>query len=128
MPAAGRLVQFFLKFNPVNMPLNLVRLHTLLSSIGVKAKRLTHTQEKFILWNAARLHISQGESRARYERSLAAFWNGHKGRAYRQYNNLSYQIFQVLYGDDPKSLMPAYQFFAPMHFLRMLSYADPVVT
>jgi hypothetical protein len=82
----------------------------------------------FILWNASRVGVSAEESRARYDKSRSAFPNGHKGHRYREYNDISYELFQVLYSDDPATVFQSYQFFAPMHFLRMLSYEDPIVT
>src|SRR3954466_12424972 len=111
-----------------------MRTNTLLSKVQPAISRalghpndeiLNATQELFILWNASRLGISAEESRARYAKSRSALPNGHKGRRYREYNDLSYEIFQVLYGDDAETVFRSYAFFAPMHFLRMLSYEDP---
>src|SRR4051812_38146323 len=114
-----------------------MRMNTLLSRVrpaisralsGPNDENLNATQELFILWNASRLGVSVEESRARYAKSRNALPNGHKGHRYRAYNDLSYEIFQVLYGDDAGMVFRSYQFFAPMHFLRMLSYEDPVLT
>lgn len=83
------------------------------------------TQAMFIQWNASRLGISVEESQKRYEKSWSTVSGGHGGPAYRSYNDLSYELFQVFFADDPSSIFESYEFFAPMHFLRMLSYEDP---
>lgn len=87
---------------------------------------MTRTQESFILWNAERLGISAEESRRRYQRSWNAIQGGHGGRAYRRFNDLAYEFLQVLFDDSEGEVFESYRMHAPMHFLRMLSYEDPV--
>jgi hypothetical protein len=92
---------------------------------GQPPRELSQTQEMFIAWNAQRLNISADESKARYFTSWSALRNGHAGREYRAFNDLSYQLFQVFSNDAPTEVYAAYAMHAPMHFLRMLSYPEP---
>jgi cyclopropane fatty-acyl-phospholipid synthase-like methyltransferase len=92
---------------------------------GGGAAALTQTQALFELWQAERLGISLGESHRRYARSRRAFLGGHRGRAYRRYNDLSYELMQVFYDDTASEAMSAYHHHAPMHFLMMLGYPEP---
>ena len=92
---------------------------------GTAPSRLTRTQELFCLWNAERLRISPAESQRRYVDSWKSIRGGHKGDEFVWFSNLSYQIFRVLYADLPGELIATYQFYGPLHFLRMLSYDEP---
>jgi len=96
-----------------------------ISSQGTIPKVLTNTQHLFLRWNAERLNISLEESQKRYFASWSAISGGHSGSDYRSLNVLSHNVYQVLYGDTPQELYTSYAFYGPMHFLRMLSYAEP---
>lgn len=85
---------------------------------------LTDTQEKFIEWNAGRLGISREVSKQRFMESAAAFPGGHGGLAYKEFCDLSYQVFGILYGDAEAEIFSSYPFYGPLHMLRFLSYPD----
>jgi SAM-dependent methyltransferase len=85
----------------------------------------TPTQEMFLRWNAERLGISPDESRRRYLESWRAIAGGHSGPGYRAFNDTSYRLFQVFFDDRRAESFEAYRMHARMHFLRMLSYAEP---
>jgi len=97
-----------------------------ISTMGANPRTLTNTQELFINWNAERLGISVQASRDRYFASWSAIGGGHAGSNYRSFNNLSHKLFQVLYSDNSDEVYTAYERHSPMHFLRMLSYPEPV--
>ena len=92
---------------------------------GEIPKTLTHTQQMFLHWNAERLNLSFEESQNRYFTSWSGIRGGHKGLDYRKFNDLSYSIFQVFFSDTESEIYKSYEFYGPMHFLRMLSYAEP---
>ena len=92
---------------------------------GAPPRALTQTQEMFIEWNAQRLNISVEASKTRYFVSWSALHNGHGGSEFRALNDLSYALFQVFSNDSAAEVYAAYALHAPMHFLRMLSYAEP---
>ena len=85
---------------------------------------LTDTQERFIEWNASRLHIPHEASRQRLMESMSVFPGGHGGHAYKEFCDLSYKIIGVLYGDAEAEIFSSYPFYGPLHMLRFLSYAD----
>jgi len=91
---------------------------------GAPLKELTTIQQMFVRWNAERLNISIDESRDRYLDSWKAIRNGHRGHEFRLYNVLSHKLFRVFFDDSDNEIFDAYQFFGPMHFLRMLSYPE----
>ena len=93
--------------------------------VGTAPARLTTTQELFCLWNAERLQISPDESRQRYIESWRSIRGGHAGAEFRWFCDLSYRIFSSLYDDRPREVMATYEFYGPLHLLRMLSYEDP---
>jgi len=104
------------------------KVHRLLRSIG-KGKRLdklTFTQEMFVHWNAERLNISIDESRERYLKSWMSIPNGHGGKEFRLYCELSQNLFKVFVDDNQGEVFNSYKFHGHLHFLRMLSYAEPV--
>lgn len=84
------------------------------------------TQELFCQWNAERLGIRLQESRLRLLESWKAVPGGHGGKQYRKFCETSHQLFRVFIDDSAEEVYDAYRFHAPMHFLRMLSYAEPV--
>jgi 2-polyprenyl-3-methyl-5-hydroxy-6-metoxy-1,4-benzoquinol methylase len=92
---------------------------------GTPPARLTATQELFCEWNAERLHISLHESRKRYIDSWTSIRGGHAGEEFRWFCDLSYKLFNPLYDDSPQEVMATYEFYGPLHFLRMLSYEEP---
>ena len=85
---------------------------------------LSDTQEKFIEWNALRLNMPYEISRQKYMESLSAFPGGHGGHEYKEFCDLSYKIFGVLYGDTEAEIFSSYPFYGPLHMLRFLSYPD----
>lgn len=87
---------------------------------------LNDTQRMFIRWNAERLGIPEEESGRRFAMSMGAVKGGLSGTEYRAFNKLSYDIFQVFCNDSAKEIYAAYKMHGPMHFLRMLSYKEPV--
>lgn len=93
--------------------------------VGTTPSRLTPTQELFCLWNAERLQISLDESRQRYNDSWRTIPGGHAGETFRWFCDLSYRIFRPLCDDRPGELFAMYDFYGPLHLLRMLSYDDP---
>lgn len=97
-----------------------------ISLAGSSPIKLTNTQKLFIRWNAERLKISPEESKRRYFLSWSAIKGGHAGPAYRSFNMLSYQLYQVFFNDSDteEELYGAYHFHNPMHFLRFLSYPE----
>jgi len=86
---------------------------------------LTDTQKLFIVWNAERLGISNEESQERYFSSWSSIDGGHTSQKYRQFNNLSYKLFEVFFSDKGNEVYTAYEYHSYMHFLRMLSYYEP---
>ncbi len=99
-----------------------------ISRRGSKPEKLSDTQQQFVRWNAQRLGITIEESRQRYEDSWRAVEGGHRRAGYRAFNDLSYDLYQVFFNDSESEIYSAYAFHGPMHFLRMLSYSDPVWT
>ncbi len=93
-------------------------------SSQLSKKSLTQTQSWFVEWNADRLGITTEESLQRYCTSWNAFPNGHAGKEYRSFNDQSYELYNVFFDDNSNEVYDAYQFFGPMHFLRMLAYRD----
>lgn len=91
---------------------------------GTEPSRLTDTQALFCEWNAERLGITVAESRRRYASAWAAVRGGHAGQEYRAFCVLAHELFRVFHDDTRDEVFGAYQFHAPMHFLRMLSYPD----
>ncbi len=96
------------------------------SNQGVDPETLSDTQQQFIRWNAQRLGISPEESKQRYFNSWRAVKGGHRRADYRAFNEMSHDLYQVFFNDDKAEIYSAYAFHGPMHFLRMLSYSDPV--
>ena len=92
------------------------------------APRLSGTQELFCQWNADRLNIPLDESRERFLASWRALPQGHGGKAFRRFCDLSYQIHRPFADDTYREIDEAYRLHAPIHFLRMLSYDEPVWT
>lgn len=93
---------------------------------GESPSELNETQRMFLEWNACRLGISFRESKGRYCKSYEAIYGGHNGPGYRLFNDISYKTYQVFFSDSEGELIDAYVFHAPMHFLRMLSYLEPI--
>ncbi|MEQ8276954.1 MAG: class I SAM-dependent methyltransferase [Deltaproteobacteria bacterium] len=85
---------------------------------------LNRWQEAFIRWNAARLDITEEESRQRYLASAAAAEGGHAGREFRKHCETAHEVFRVLWSDTQHEVLDAYRFHAPMHFLRMIAYTE----
>lgn len=96
------------------------------SPSGDNSAEFSLTQEMFCQWNAERLGITLQESRERLLASRKAIPGGHGGKQYRTFCETSYQLFRVFIDDSAREVYDAYQFHAPMHFLRMLSYTEPV--
>jgi SAM-dependent methyltransferase len=92
---------------------------------GTIPKQLTTTQQMFLRWNAERLNISFQESQRRYFSSWSAIRDGHGGSSYRLLCDLYYNLVQVLFSDARDEVYAAYEFYGPIHFLRMLSYPEP---
>lgn len=93
------------------------------------SRELTHMnrwQEAFCEWNAQRLQITVEESRERYRQSWASLKGGHRGPFFRLFLTLSNKIYSVFFNDDPREVFEAYQFSAPLYFLRYLSYKETV--
>jgi len=90
--------------------------------------QLNGTQQIFIDWNARRLGLTQDQSFIRFRDSWNRFEGGYGGAAFREFNVMAHDAFQVLYGDEPNEVLESYQVFAPLHFLRMLSYPEPRIT
>jgi SAM-dependent methyltransferase len=87
---------------------------------------LNRWQEGFCTWNAERLSISIDESKLRYQRSWNSIKNGHAGAEYRDFCELSQSIYSVFFDDNQNEVYDAYQSHSFLHFLRMLSYSEPV--
>jgi SAM-dependent methyltransferase len=92
---------------------------------GNYTKQLSKTQELFCQWNAERLNISIEQSRARYLKSLKATRNGHGGARFRDFCDLSHEIFIPFFDDNEKEVFDTYSFHGYLHFLRMLSNKEP---
>lgn len=82
-------------------------------------------QQAFIEWNAEQRGISVSESRARYEQSWAALRGGHAGRHFKVYCELYHDLCRPFSDCGAAEIQQAYLLHAPLHFLRMLSYALP---
>jgi SAM-dependent methyltransferase len=95
-----------------------------ISLSGPSPRKLTNTQKLFIQWNAERLKISPEESQKRYFLSWMAIKGGHSGPAYRSFNMLSHNLYQVFFSDTGDELYRAYQLHDPLHFLRFISYPE----
>ena len=93
---------------------------------GGNSSDFSQTQELFCQWDAERLGINLQESRLRLLESWRAIPGGHGGKQYRKFCETSYQLFRVFIDDSAQEVYDAYRFHAPLHFLRMLSYAEPV--
>lgn len=91
-------------------------------------EQLNSTQQIFIDWNADRLGLSAEQSFVRFRDSWNRFEGGFGGGAYREFNVLAHDAFKVLHGDGPDEVMASYEVFAPLHFLRMLSYPEPTIS
>jgi SAM-dependent methyltransferase len=50
---------------------------------------------------------------------------GHAGEEFRWFCDLSYKLFNPLYDDSPREVMATYEFYGPLHLLRMLYYEEP---
>jgi 2-polyprenyl-3-methyl-5-hydroxy-6-metoxy-1,4-benzoquinol methylase len=85
----------------------------------------TETQRMFLRWNADRLGITINESQQRFAKSWESFPGGHAGKAFRDFNDTAYKLYQVFHNDTASEVFEAYQLHAPMHFLRMLGYSEP---
>jgi SAM-dependent methyltransferase len=88
----------------------------------VPLKELSTFQMWFCQWNSKRLNISLEESIRRYRTSWELFPAGHGGNQFRNFNDLSYQLFFPFFPDSEDALFEAYQYYGILHFLRMLSY------
>ena len=86
--------------------------------------QLSLTQRHFVQWNAARLEISEAESFERLKHSWNTIDGGYGGDRFRNFNVTCHDVFQVLYGDNEDELFDSYEYFAPLHMLRMLSYPE----
>ncbi len=64
--------------------------------------------------------------RQRYRQSWESLRGGHRGVFFRAFLTLSNKIYSVFFNDDPKEVFEAYQFSAPLYFLRYLSYPETV--
>jgi len=93
---------------------------------GHQLDKLTFTQGMFVHWNAERLKISIDESRERYLKSWMSIPNGHEGKEFRLFCELSQNLFKVFVDDNQGEVFNAYKFHGHLHFLRMLSYPEPV--
>lgn len=91
-----------------------------------KLGQLNPWQEGFCDWNAKRLGISSEESRLRFRQSWDAIPKGHAGAEFRRFCDTSHQVYSVFFDDRPREIYDAYQFHGLMHFLRMLSYPEPM--
>ena len=87
--------------------------------------QLNQTQQIFVDWNAERLDISAEASFQRLKKSWNTIDGGYGGGLFREFNVKCHDVFQVLYGDNANEVIGAYHHFAPLHFLRMLSYPEP---
>jgi SAM-dependent methyltransferase len=99
-----------------------------ISRRGSDPEKLSATQQQFIHWNAQRLGISQEDSTQRYFASWRAVKGGHRRSDFRDFSHMSHDLYQVFFNDNESEIYSAYAFHGPMHFLRMLSYSDPVWT
>ena len=90
--------------------------------------QLNQTQQVFVRWNAERSGISENDSFDRLRKSWDTVDGGFGGGKFREFNVTCHDVFQVLYGDNSNEVMQAYEFFAPLHLLRMLSYPEPNLT
>ena len=90
-------------------------------------RSLNHTELLFCEWNAQRLSVSLDESTGRYLSAQETLPGGYGGAAFRSFCDISYQLFRTLVDDSPKELVEAYQFHSSLHFMRMLSYQDPLI-
>ena len=92
---------------------------------GKPPTKFNDLQLRFCEWNAERLGISVEESKKRLEESWASILGGFSDTYYRQFCDLSYNIFRVFWDDNETEIWEAYRFHGPMHMLRMLSYEEP---
>jgi len=100
------------------------RVIPVLSGEGGPSAPLSPTQEYFCSWNAERLGISEAASRTRYIKSCSMLPNGHAGKEFRAFNDLSYGLYEVFIGDKETEVYEAYRIHGQMHFLRMLAYPE----
>ncbi|MGI9319037.1 MAG: hypothetical protein ACR2QW_17050 [bacterium] len=89
--------------------------------------QLNTTQRQFVSWNARRLNVSEKASFERLTLSWNAIEGGYGDSRFREFNVACHDVFQVFYGDDKNEVMASYEFFAPLHLLRMLSYPEPLI-
>jgi len=87
--------------------------------------KFNRLQELFCQWNAERLGISLEQSRERFIRSCSAIPNGHGGREFRLFRELSHEVFSVFYDDGDHEVFDAYKFHGHLHFLRLLAHKEP---
>jgi SAM-dependent methyltransferase len=99
-----------------------------ISGSGSDPEKLSGTQQQFIRWNAQRLGISLDDIKRRYYASWRAVKGGHRRSDFRDFSHMSHDLYQVFFNDIQSEIYSAYAFHGPMHFLRMLSYSDPVWT
>ena len=97
------------------------------SSKLISVEQLNETQRIFVSWNAERLGLTDSQSFERFQRSWNRFEGGFGGGDYRDFNVTAHEAFRVLHDDSPGEVMASYQVFAPLHFLRMLSYGEPKI-
>jgi SAM-dependent methyltransferase len=89
-----------------------------------RLEKMNRWQEAFCEWNAQRLNISVEESRQRYKQSWESMRGGHRGVFFRWFLTLSNKVYAVFFNDQPSEVFEAYQFSAPLYFLRYLSYKE----
>ncbi len=89
-----------------------------------RLRTMNRWQEAFCEWNAQRLQISVEESRRRYTDSWESMRGGHRGVFFRFFLTLSNKVYAVFFNDQPTEVFEAYQFSAPLYFLRYLSYKE----
>jgi cyclopropane fatty-acyl-phospholipid synthase-like methyltransferase len=105
-----------------------LRIAKICISESIKIQRLDHKlnemQMNLAAWSAKRNGLMREDVEKRYLESICAFENGHGGSEFRSFCDLSYKIFSPLFGDTPGELYNSYQFYGPLHLLRMASYPD----
>ena len=59
---------------------------------------------------------------------IKQFRKGLSGGTFRDYCNKTHTVFSPFFGDTKNELIDSYQFHAPLHFLRMLGYQQPILS